>query len=179
MQAVDVGEDHQRVGLHDARDHRRQRVVVAELDLLGGDGVVLIDDRQRAQIQQAVEGVADVGQPPGIVHAVPGEQHLGGGVAVLAEELVVDVHQLALAHRRAGLTAADVVGLGGQLQLAHTHADGTGGYEDDLNAPVAHVREHAHQMIHAPQVQLAAFVGQRGRAHFHHHAADICKVIHR
>ena len=47
VDAVDVGEQDQRVGPGDVRHERGQPVVVAEADLLGGHRVVLVDDRQR------------------------------------------------------------------------------------------------------------------------------------
>ena len=41
-------------------DLRRQRVVVAEGDLVGRGRVVLVHDRNRPEPEQRVEGVADV-----------------------------------------------------------------------------------------------------------------------
>ena len=76
VQAVDVGQEHERVGADQVGDQRGQPVVVAEPDLLGGDGVVLVDHRQHAQGQQALQGglgVAVVGPPHDVVG---GEQHL-------------------------------------------------------------------------------------------------------
>ena len=55
VDAVDVGQKHQHVGLGDVRDQRGQPVVVAEPDLLGGHGVVLVDDRQRAEREQPLQ----------------------------------------------------------------------------------------------------------------------------
>ena len=54
VQPVDVGQQHQRVGVHEVRDQRREPVVVAEPDLVGGDGVVLVDDRHDAELEQPV-----------------------------------------------------------------------------------------------------------------------------
>src|SRR5581483_395466 len=55
IQAVDVGEQDQRVGPGDVGDQGGQPVVVAEADLFGGHGVVLVDDRQDVQFQQTVQ----------------------------------------------------------------------------------------------------------------------------
>ena len=41
---VDVAQQHDEVGVDERRDHRRELVVVAELDLLDGDRVVLVED---------------------------------------------------------------------------------------------------------------------------------------
>src|SRR5687768_18130729 len=42
-------QDHQQVGFDQVGDQGAQRVVVAELDLVVDDGVVLVDHRQHAQ----------------------------------------------------------------------------------------------------------------------------------
>lgn len=39
----------------------REAVVVAKTDLVGSDGVILINDRNHAKIQQAVQGPERVG----------------------------------------------------------------------------------------------------------------------
>ena len=48
VKPVDVGQDDQQVGIDEARRQRGQRVVVAELDLLDGNGVVLVDNGHHA-----------------------------------------------------------------------------------------------------------------------------------
>ncbi len=44
-----IGEDDERVALDQVRDERAERVVVAELDFVGDDRVVLVDDRHHAE----------------------------------------------------------------------------------------------------------------------------------
>ncbi len=53
VEAVDVGQQHQAVGARHLRDARGQPVVVAVADLGGGHGVVLVDDRDRAELAAA------------------------------------------------------------------------------------------------------------------------------
>ena len=48
VEAGDVGEQDQQVGARHGGDPRGEPVVVAVADLAGGDGVVLVDDRDRA-----------------------------------------------------------------------------------------------------------------------------------
>ena len=69
VDAVDLGEQHEQPGVRQDGDLRRQRVVVAEGDLVGRRRVVLVHDRHRAEPEQRVEGVADVdvGLPVGDV----------------------------------------------------------------------------------------------------------------
>jgi hypothetical protein len=47
-----VGEDHQRIGIDQVGDQRAQRVVVAKLDLVGHDRIVLVDDRHNSEFEQ-------------------------------------------------------------------------------------------------------------------------------
>ncbi len=44
-----VGEDHQQVGFNQIGHQRAERVVVTKADLVGGDRVVLVDDRHYPQ----------------------------------------------------------------------------------------------------------------------------------
>ena len=54
VQAVDVAQQHQQVGLCTAGHDGRQCVVVADGgDLIGGNGVVFVDDGQGTQLQKA------------------------------------------------------------------------------------------------------------------------------
>ena len=60
VEGVDVGEQHQRVGPDQVRHEGGQPVVVAEADLVRGDGVVLVDDGHHAEVQQPVQGTEGV-----------------------------------------------------------------------------------------------------------------------
>ena len=60
VEPVDVGEQHQQVGVHEVGDQGGEPVVVAEPDLGGGDRVVLVDDRQHAELEQLGEGLVGV-----------------------------------------------------------------------------------------------------------------------
>ena len=51
-----VGEEHEQVGGEQVGDERGQAVVVAEADLVVGDGVVLVDHRHHAEVEEAPEG---------------------------------------------------------------------------------------------------------------------------
>ena len=100
------------------------------------------------------------------VQAVAGEQHLCHCVVVLVEQLVIGVHQLALPHGGAGLLGGHITGAGGQGQLAHSHADGTGRDENDLVPCVIQVAQHLDQILCVADVQPPGGVCQRGGAHF-------------
>ncbi len=61
-----------------AADDGGQGVVVADgSDLIGGHGVVLVDDGQGTQLQQAVQSVFHVLPPVGVLNVHTGQQDLG------------------------------------------------------------------------------------------------------
>ena len=101
--AVGVGEQHEQVGVDEVGDQRGEPVVVAEADLVVGDGVVLVDDRNHAELEQAGQRLARV-QVLLAVHEVERrEQHLAAHEAVGVERVVVDPHEPALADGGDGL----------------------------------------------------------------------------
>ena len=57
-QAGRVGEQHEQVGADQVGDERGEPVVVAEADLVVGDGVVLVDDRDDTRARAAAASVA-------------------------------------------------------------------------------------------------------------------------
>ena len=89
IERVHVGEQHQAVGVHEVGDERGEAVVVAEPDLVGRDGVVLVDDGHDAELEQPVEGAAGVRVVRAPGHVVGGEQHLPHGEPVGTEGALV------------------------------------------------------------------------------------------
>ncbi len=55
VQTALVGEDQQQIRLDEIGHQRRQGVVVAKTDFLGGDGVIFIDDGNHAETQQGAQ----------------------------------------------------------------------------------------------------------------------------
>jgi hypothetical protein len=77
VQALLVGQDDQRIGLDQVGHQRAQRVVVAELDLVVDDRVVLVDDRHHAQLEQGEQRRARVEVALAVGQVGVREQHLG------------------------------------------------------------------------------------------------------
>ena len=96
--------------LEQVRDHRGEPVVVAELDLVDADRVVLVDDRDGVPLEERRERVPHVQVAGPAVEVLVGQQELGGVPAVPAEALVVGADQVRLADRGGGLELAEVVG---------------------------------------------------------------------
>ena len=108
VQSVNVRQQDQLVRPDALRHDGRQGIVVTDDDLLGGNRIVFIDDGPRSQLQQSVEGVAEIIVAVLVLHIVAGDQQLGHGMVVFAEELIVGVHQLALAHGGSGLLGGNI-----------------------------------------------------------------------
>ena len=60
IEAVDVRKRHAQVRRNQTAHEGRECIVVAELNLVNGDGVVFVDDRHHAQLHEAQQGVARV-----------------------------------------------------------------------------------------------------------------------
>ena len=120
VEAVRVGEKDEQIGFHQKGHLRRQGVVVAKAQLVGGSGVVLVDDGDDLPLQQSVEGVpgVEVLGPRG--HVERREEHLRGHDMLVGEELGIDVEQMSLADGGRRLQVDD--GGGPALATQHPHA---------------------------------------------------------
>ena len=76
VQRVDVGEQHEQVGVDELGDERGEPVVVAEADLVRGDRVVLVHDRQDPQPEQALHRALGVAAGRRVLEVARGQQHL-------------------------------------------------------------------------------------------------------
>ena len=101
----------------------------------------LVDDGDGVQLQQALQRVLQVAAALRVVKVLPGQQHLGHRVVVLAEQPVIGVHQLTLAHGCRGLVGGDVTGLL-NLQLADAEAGCRRGNNNQLVAGVLDIAPH-------------------------------------
>ena len=97
-------------------------------------------------------------------HVKEREQHLGAGHAALAQQLVIDAIELALADRAGGLQLADRAGTLGQVHHAHAARDRAAGDHYHLRALAMHAREHVAQAREHVRARLAAPVGDDARA---------------
>mmetsp|Transcript_1353 Transcript_1353/g.3479 ORF Transcript_1353/g.3479 Transcript_1353/m.3479 type:complete len:437 (-) Transcript_1353:114-1424(-) len=134
VERVDVCREEEVVGADERGDERRERVVVAEAQLVHRDRVVLVDDRHDAEREEAVERRLRVEVSAAAAEAVGGEEDLRDRLRERVEERVVVPHQVRLPDRRHRLQLA-------QRRRARLHAqplaadtDGAGGDEDDVVA---------------------------------------------
>ncbi len=109
--------------LEQHRDLGRERVVVAEGDLVGGRGVVLVDHRHEPPAQQRLERAAGVHVAVAAVHVAGGQKHLGGGRAVTLEGRLPAALQHRLTHRRGGLEFVQAARPGAALERPDAERD--------------------------------------------------------
>jgi len=100
---LDFAEKDQQIGVDEIRYQRREAVVVPvdlPLQFLDGNHVVLVHHRHGADLEECLQGVADVEVSEAALDVAPGDQDLGDHNPLLAEPALVDSHELRLAQGR-------------------------------------------------------------------------------
>ena len=136
-QSVDVGQQHEDVGVDERRHHRGQLVVVAELDLLDRDGVVLVQDRHRPGVQQRRERGTSVVRPGTIGEIGVGQEDLRDRDLLPIERLLVRAHQQALAGGGRRLETRHLLRSSAIAELSRPERDRSARDEDDAALFVA------------------------------------------
>ena len=124
IEAVDIAEQHQRVGADQVRHQGREPVVVAEPDFVGGHGVVLVDDRHRVQSTQPVQRALGVGVLHPHRNVMCGQQDLTDAALVAGECATPRVDQRHLSDTCRGLLGGQVGGTFGQPQWLDAGGNG-------------------------------------------------------
>ena len=163
-----VGEQDERVGDDDVGDERGQTVVVAEPDLVGREGIVFVDDRHRAQVEQAVERTAHVAVLLWGDRVGNGDEDLSDTQPVPCESGLVLGHQQALADGGARLLVGHVGRTLVETERAETGRDRAGGDQHHAAAHQSHAGDGRHKRVQPLRIQVAARLGQRAGAHLHH-----------
>ena len=104
-------------------DQGGEPVIVAEADLIGGDGVVLVDDRDRMERPQPVQRALGVGVLRPHRDVVCGQQHLPDGALVAGERGTPCVYQRHLSDAGRGLFGGQIGGSLRQLERFDTGGD--------------------------------------------------------
>ena len=122
VEPVDVGEQHQQVRARHRGDARREAIVVAIADLVGGDGVVLVDHRHAAPFEQLGDRAARVEIAAPLLGVAERQQDLPGRNAVAAERLGPGARERDLPDRGGGLASSSLSGPRGSLSTARPSA---------------------------------------------------------
>ena len=102
-QAGRVGEQDEQLRADEVRHQRGEAVVVAEADLLVGHGVVLVDDRHDAEVDQVAQRAPGVEVLRAVHEVERGQQDLAGQRAVGLEAVLPQAHEPVLADGGDGL----------------------------------------------------------------------------
>ncbi len=176
-----VGEQHERVGADEVGHQGGQAVVVAEADLVVGDGVVLVHDGHHAQLEQAQQRAAGLEVLAPLHEVERGQQHLAGHQVVGAERVVVDLHQPALTHRRDRLQGDRVTGsaAAAQAERGQPGRDGPRADHHHLVAVGAQLGDLGAELGDGALLDDALAVGERRRADLgdddHHPTSIRCR----
>ena len=159
-----VGEDHQRIGVEQVGDERGQSVVVAELDLVVDDRVVLVDHRHDAEAEQRHQRRTRVEVALAVGEVGVRQQHLRAADAVRAQRRLVDLRQAHLSDRSRRLELVDGARPRRPSEPLHPFGDGAARDHDEL-ALLAHELGH----LPAPAadrigVDATAVVGDEARS---------------
>ncbi len=169
MQAVGVREDHQQIGLQQIGDQRRQGVVVSEADLFGSDGVVLVDDGDDAELEQAREGRPGVEVALTVCQIVVGQKDHGGVTTVHGEGALICLDETHLAHGCRSLLLVNSRRPRSPAEPADTLRHGTGGNDEHLHARLQQAVDLFAPISHGSGCQSGTIVGQKGAADLDHH----------
>ena len=162
IQAVNVRQQHERVGLDHLGDERSKSIIVAETQLAGGHRVVLVEDWHDAEAEEPREGRAHVRVVVAAHHVVRGQQHLGGVEVMRLEGGGPPRHQESLAHRGGGLHARQVLRLGRKTERIQPRGDSARGDNHDLAVAPAPAGHEASDGVNTVQVQTAVLARERG-----------------
>ena len=132
VHTIDRAENHQQPRRREIRHQRREVIVVADLRLVGGQRIVLVDDRDDAAGQQLVDGVPCADEPPPILDVLVHQQQLGDADPRSPERLREGGHQLVLTDRRRRLTLHDTRRRGIQPQIRKPRGHRAGHHHDNL-----------------------------------------------
>src|SRR5829696_3554141 len=145
------------------RHERGEAVVVAVADLVVGNRVVLVHDRDHAQVEEPAERLACVEVLRALDEVVRREEHLAGDELVLGQDPADALHELGLADGGDGLQRADVRRPARQREGREARRDGSRAHEDELVPGAVRLGELAAELEHGAVVELARLVRDRGR----------------
>lgn len=133
VNAVNIGDQHEEVGLTDDGYVGGEFIVITEDDLIYGNGIILVDDGNVAKLQQLMQGVFDVLPGGVIVEIAVGEQALRYLQPKAPKHFVKNADELRLADSGQGLFGFNQRGTD-FMQFCKLPGGGNsaGGHQDDI-----------------------------------------------
>ena len=168
VEPVDIREDHHKIRLDKARHERRERIVVAEANLLDRHRVVLVHDGHDPHLKQAGKRVARMEIRRAVGSVSPGQKHKGRGNPMLGERTGVACRKRALPHRGRRLKARHIGGPPLNAKRLEPARDGRARHDDGREARLAHASDLARDIVEKRVIDLALRRGKRRRADLNH-----------
>ena len=162
VEAAGVGEQDEQVGAGQDRHLGGEEVVVAEGDLVGRRRVVLVDDRDDPPVEQLAQRAARVDVVRARAHVEERQEHLRRGQAAVAQQLVVDAVELALADGAGGLQVLDRARAERELEQPHAAGDRAGGDDHHVDALGVERGDLVADPLEHAGAQLTARLGDDG-----------------
>ena len=162
--ALQVGEDHERVGLDQIGHQGRQRVVVPEPDLVGCDRVVFVDDRDDGEPEERAQRGAGVEIALAVGEVVVGEQQLRCEQIVRAEARFIGLDQPHLADGGGSLQLVQGVRPPLPAEALHARGDGSAGNQHHFAAHPSQLGDLPGPARERIVVEPPALVGDQARA---------------
>ena len=164
IQSVNIGHQDQKICADECCHDRRKPVIITELDFVGGNRIVFVDDRHCSQSQKLLKGI--LGIDPGILirHGILCQKHLRRNVVVLRKEPLVHHHEAGLSYRRVSLLFRN--GLRAFLTAKNLPSgrDGTGGNQYYVFSLSLQIADHTDQLFNLKEIQFPGiFMGQGRR----------------
>ncbi len=119
------------------------------------DRVVLVHDRQDAQVEQPFHGALGVAAVSRILEVASRQKYLAGHDPVAVEAVLISVDEHVLADRCSGLLGGEIVGPRVEFQVRHTGRDRAGGDEDHLRATRVRRGQRVDERLDLPDVVTA------------------------
>ena len=166
----DVAQQDQQIRSDERADHRRKLVVVTKPKLVDRHGVVLVDDRNDAELEQLVDRLPRVQVAIAIRHRIVGQQDLRDVDAERLEGVFVRPHEQGLPGGGGSLKQRDLLRTLAQPEPLPAQRDGTRGDEHDL-APCPHLSRNLLGDLREPPPVGA----ERAAADFDDHSLAVAK----
>ena len=168
-QAVHVGEEHKQGGPQHRGDQRGQAVVVAEAgaQFLHADGVILVDDRDGAVVEQGPQRVADIEILGSVLQVVGHQEELGRMAILRPQHPFIGFDQTALADGCHRLQVGQFLGPGAQPHAAHAGTYGSGTHQHNLPAAVEKFVELLPQGLDSRTIEESVGAGKHAGADLH------------
>ena len=98
-----IGKNNEEFGLCEIRYVSGKRIIIADLDFINRNGIILVDDGNHIVMEQRPEGIIHTRIAFPVREIVPREEHKRSPLPVSTKPLLVSSHQPNLSDSRRGL----------------------------------------------------------------------------